>query len=80
MGHDLYLVSIFSIDMVLNKCQKHKRVFAGPLKWVLGGLFRAIALNYGWDILDALIQKKGLNITWKKSRWGFYYGIDVSVE
>ncbi|RJX23864.1 MAG: DNRLRE domain-containing protein [Acholeplasma sp.] len=54
--------------------------FAGPLKWVLGGLFGAIALNYGWDLLDALIQKKGLNITWKKSRWGFYYGIDVSVE
>jgi hypothetical protein len=54
--------------------------FAGPLKWILGGLFGAIALNFGWDIIDALLQKKGLNITWKKTSWGFYYGIDVSVE
>ena len=43
---------------------------------VIGG---AALLGCGWDIVDALIQGKGVDFSVKKTSWGMPYGIDVSV-
>lgn len=56
----------------------------GSVSRVLAVAFGVIGvsalLGCGYDIIDALIQNKGINIGLKKSRWGIPYGIDVSVQ
>ncbi|TDT57223.1 hypothetical protein [Fonticella tunisiensis] len=54
--------------------------FSGPVGWVLGIIGLAAISGLGYDIADALIQGKGLEIGIKYSRWGIPYGIDSSVK
>jgi len=55
----------------------------------VGGIFFAgaaaiigygILKEFGWLILDALIQGKGINIDFKRTRSGIAYGVDIQIQ
>lgn len=47
---------------------------------VVGALFGLVIAASGWTIIDALLQGKGLSITWKRTWFGVPYGLELSAE
>jgi len=53
----------------------------GPIAaGIVSVLFGLVVGISGWTIVEALIQGKGISITWKKTFWGIPYGLDMSIE
>lgn len=55
-------------------------VIGGWVGSIIGGLLGLAALgSVAWTVADALIQGKGINVTWKKTWFGMPYWVDISV-
>ena len=53
----------------------------GPIAAVAVATLFGLVIGFsGWTIVDALLQKKGISITWKKTWWGMPYGLDIGVK
>ncbi len=73
--HKIYTILAAGVAKIAAKLGAVSRV----LGIVFGVIGVAAVLGMGYNIADALIQGKGINIGVKKTWFGMPYGIDVSV-
>lgn len=84
VGSTLVAIGVYKAYALLAAGIGKVAATLGAFSRVLGIAFGIIGggalLGFGYDIIDALIQGKGINIGVKKTRWGMPYGIDVDVK
>ncbi len=83
IGTTLYALGVYKIYTILAAGVAKIALKLGAISKVLGVAIGVIGvgaiLGIGWDIADALIQGKGIDISVKKTFFGVPYGFDVSV-